>query len=165
MGLFDSLSKNYVRPKELFSVLMDAGDVLTFRAPTREELPGLHQRASDFARDYIAIPEVACYKISTELRLRVFVIHDLLVSCESGGESVAVPTLGEWAKLATLSFQVIDAIYNAIERQTSVTVFSADTQVVEEAKKKLGVAHSNSTDSTLPPNISEGTPTSAKESQ
>lgn len=165
MGLFDSLSSSYQLPKSEFSVVLSGGEILTFTAPSREYANELVLEARHFAEQYIGDPELAEIKLSTELRIRVFLIHALLVSATKDDEPLDLPTVAQWAMIARDSYQLIDAIFKGMETQTSVTVVAADAKVIEEAKKKSAPAGSSSTDFTPPQSISEDTPTSAKESQ
>jgi len=164
MSLFDSLSGGYARPSDFFSVVLEGGEILKFRAPSRDELPEIKERSAEFARGYIAKPEFSGLKIPVEMRVRIFVICELLVSASKDDVELDPMPITEWARLAMTHFQLVDAIYAAIERQTSVTVLSADTHVIEEAKKNLESPRLNSKDSTPQQSICDDTPTNAKES-
>ena len=165
MGLFDSLSSNYQLPQTEFSVVLSGGEILTFTAPSREYANELVLEARHFAEQYIGDPELAEIKLSTELRIRVFLIHALLVSATKDDEPLDLPTVAQWAMIARDSHQLVDAIYAGIEKQTTIVVLSADAKVIEEAKKKSAQTRLSSTGSMPQPSTCDDTPTSAKESQ
>ena len=123
------------------------------------------EQAKTFAEQYIGNPEFAQIKIDNSLRLKVFLIHSLLVSASKDDEALDLPTIAQWAMIARDSHQLVDAIYAGIEKQTTIVVLSADAKVIEEAKKKSAQTRLSSTGSMPQPSTCDDTPTSAKESQ
>lgn len=162
MSLFDAMATNYKLP-DTVAVLLPRGERFVFRTPSRSELAQITECAKSFQDEIIAIPDLAPYvRMDRELVARCFVLGELFVSCVMPDGTVFDQcTRGEWLQMAHHNYALVDSVFEGLKVKITMTVYGADNDAIEAAKKNLDQTSENSSEPLSQASTSAGTPTSA----